>query len=213
MKELTRRQREVLDFITRTIEENGLPPSIREIGKKFRIKSTNGVRAILSALSHKGYIRRKPLVSRGIELLGSAPGRPRADVVQVPVFGSIAAGEPLHIPPSDSWHTPEVESVEMPGSLTKGNSDVFAVRVKGESMIDALLRGDPTAQAEVLKIERQNGIISANEWRAMKNMNPQEGEQGDVYWQPLNMADAKTIQQMDNAPSVDGEKDDEENLE
>jgi repressor LexA len=71
MKELTRRQKEVLDFISETTEKNGFPPTIREIGKKFRIASTNGVRAILSALSAKGYIHRKPLLSRGIEVLRS----------------------------------------------------------------------------------------------------------------------------------------------
>lgn len=86
-------------------------------------------------------------------------------------------------------------------------------RLYFESMIEALLRGDPKAQAEVLALERQNGIINANEWRGIKNMNPQEGEQGEIYWQPLNMADAKTIQNMDKAPSVDEGKDDEENLE
>jgi len=74
-KELTDRQKEVLDFICERIENQELPPTIREIGENFKITSTNGVRAILSALSKKGYIRRKPLVSRGIELVKKAKSR------------------------------------------------------------------------------------------------------------------------------------------
>jgi repressor LexA len=97
-KELTARQREILDFIRETIEGKGFPPTIREIGEKFKITSTNGVRAILSALSRKGYIRRKPLVSRGIELAKKARilfdfAQPRP-YTTVPLVGRIAAGLP-----------------------------------------------------------------------------------------------------------------------
>ena len=100
-KELTARQREILDFIRETIEGKGFPPTIREIGERFKITSTNGVRAILSALSSKGYIRRKPLISRGIELAKKARilfdfAQPRA-YVAVPLVGRIAAGLPTGI--------------------------------------------------------------------------------------------------------------------
>ncbi|MBA7662988.1 hypothetical protein ES703_71021 [subsurface metagenome] len=82
-----------------------------------------------------------------------------------------------------------------------------------ESLIEALLEGNPQVQAEMLQIQRQNGIINADEWRAIKNMNPQPGKQGKTYWQPMNMGDAEMIQSMDKAPSVDGKKDDKDNLE
>jgi len=139
MKELTRRQKEILDFISEMTEKNGFPPTIREIGKKFRIASTNGVRAILSALSVKGYIRRKPLLSRGIEVLrlvSSAIGQVRPALVSVPLLGRISAGLPVLA----------VENVEgsigIDRTLFPGDG-IFFLKVVGDSMRDAgILNGD-----------------------------------------------------------------------
>lgn len=139
MKELTRRQKEVLDFISETTEKNGFPPTIREIGKKFRIASTNGVRAILSALSVKGYIRRKPLLSRGIEVLrsvSSSIGRVKPALVSVPLLGRISAGLPVLA----------VENVEGSIGIDKTlfpGDGIFFLKVVGDSMRDAgILNGD-----------------------------------------------------------------------
>jgi repressor LexA len=139
MKELTRRQKEVLDFISETTEKNGFPPTIREIGKKFRIASTNGVRAILSALSAKGYIRRKPLLSRGIEVLRSVSnsiGRVKPALVSVPLLGRISAGLPVLA----------VENVEGSIGIDKTlfpGDGIFFLKVVGDSMRDAgILNGD-----------------------------------------------------------------------
>jgi len=139
MKELTRRQKEILDFISEMTEKNGFPPTIREIGKKFRIASTNGVRAILSALSVKGYIRRKPLLSRGIEVLrsvSSSIGRVKPALVSVPLLGRISAGLPVLA----------VENVEgsigIDRTLFPGDG-IFFLKVVGDSMRDAgILNGD-----------------------------------------------------------------------
>lgn len=139
MRELTRRQKQVLDFITEMIETKGLPPTIREIGKKFRISSTNGVRSILSALTNKGYIRRKPLLSRGIEVLrsmGAVMGQVRPALVSVPLVGRISAGLPVLA----------VENIEgsigIDKTLFPGNG-IFFLRVVGDSMRDAgILNGD-----------------------------------------------------------------------
>lgn len=131
-KELTKRQRDVLDFIAEMIDKKGFPPTIREIGSKFRISSTNGVRAILSALTQKGYIRRKPLLSRGIELLTQS----KASFVAVPLLGRIAAGLPILA----------VENIE--GSIAVDRSfipggDIFSLEVVGDSMKDSgILDGD-----------------------------------------------------------------------
>ena len=125
-KELTKRQRDVLDFIAEMIQENGFPPTIREIGNKFKISSTNGVRAILSALTQKGYIRRKPLVSRGIELQTQS----KTSFTIVPLLGRIAAGLPILA----------VENIE--GSIAVDRSflpsgDIFSLKVVGDSMKDS----------------------------------------------------------------------------
>lgn len=132
MKELTERQRDVLDFITDMIQKKGIPPTIREMGERFKITSTNGVRAILSALAKKGYIRRKPLVSRGIELLTQS----RTSFVAVPLLGRIAAGLPILA----------VENIE--GNIAVDRSflpggDIFSLKVVGDSMKDSgILDGD-----------------------------------------------------------------------
>ncbi len=132
MKELTQRQKEVLDFISEMTEKKGFPPTIREIGQKFKITSTNGVRAILSALSSKGYIRRKPLISRGIELLKAV----RSDLVYVPLVGRISAGLPVLA----------VENIEGSIGIDKTlfpGEGIFFLKVVGDSMRDAgILNGD-----------------------------------------------------------------------
>ena len=132
MKELTQRQKEVLNFISEMMEKKGFPPTIREIGQKFKITSTNGVRAILSALSSKGYIRRKPLISRGIELLKAV----RPDLVYVPLVGRISAGLPVLA----------VENIESNIGIDKTlfpGEGIFFLKVVGDSMRDAgILNGD-----------------------------------------------------------------------
>ena len=132
MKELTQRQKEVLDFISEMTEKKGFPPTIREIGQKFKITSTNGVRAILSALSSKGYIRRKPLISRGIELLKAV----RPELVYVPLVGRISAGLPVLA----------VENIEGNIGIDKAlfpGDGIFFLKVIGDSMKDAgILNGD-----------------------------------------------------------------------
>ena len=128
-KKLTPRQREVLEYISRMIKKSGIPPTIREIGKNFGISSTNGVRAILSSLVKKGYIKRKPLVSRGIELVKEVKSSLVSDdsSISVPILGRIAAGLPVLA----------VENIE--GSITLDKNfftgeRIFSLRVEGESM-------------------------------------------------------------------------------
>jgi repressor LexA len=129
VKELTQRQREVYDFIVRCIEDRQCPPTIREIGDHFGMRSTGTVRDNLHALEKKGYIRLRARAARGIELVERAASKKRLQ--QIPVLGRIAAGEPLLA----------VENVEDtinvdPRFIDKGGT-VFALRVRGESMRDA----------------------------------------------------------------------------
>src|SRR6478736_8081051 len=94
---LTDRQREILDFITRSIAKRGYPPTLREIGTHFGIRSTNGVNDHLRALEKKGYLQREDLKSRALRPV-SASGRPveaSSEVVDVPLLGRVAAGVPL----------------------------------------------------------------------------------------------------------------------
>ncbi len=183
-KELTPRQREVLDFIREMIENKGLPPTIREIGESFKIASTNGVRAILSALSRKGYIRRKPLVSRGIELAKKAKASfdytRESAYVTVPLVGRIAAGLP----------TLAVENIE--GSIAVDRTflpggDVFSLKVEGESMKDSGIFDGDYVLARVQSVAEKGDIVVAviGEEATVKKYVPQRNR---VKLEPANPA-------------------------
>src|SRR5687767_2033387 len=101
MQGLTKRQEQTLDFIRRSIEERGYPPTLREIGEYMGIRSTNGVNDHLRALERKGYLRREDMKSRALKLVeDNLPQATRAplsedDILDVPILGRVAAGLPL----------------------------------------------------------------------------------------------------------------------
>lgn len=130
-KDLTARQREIFEFIKNMIRTKGRPPSIREIGQSFKIRSTNGVRAVLEALERKGYVRRDRYTSRGIELLKetlehAVSGRFR----EVFWVGRVAAGTPV-------WAEQNIEGSFLLDREFVPGEEVFSLRVNGDSMIDA----------------------------------------------------------------------------
>jgi repressor LexA len=130
---LTSRQKEIYDFLLRTIREKGYAPSIHEIGAKFKIASTNGVSDHLKALERKGYIRR--VGKRAIEVL-TALGQPvLASVREVPILGRVPAGKPL-------LSEENIEGIlAIPSEMASGK--LFALQVRGDSMMGAgILDGD-----------------------------------------------------------------------
>jgi repressor LexA len=135
MKTLSTRQKQILAFLRRFREEKDYPPTIRDIVKACGISSTSVVDYNLKILEKEGYIRRDREVSRGIELLGRSLRR----MVRVPILGYVAAGEPIPVPSSDTWEMEPLDTVEVSSELVKGRSDVYALRVKGNSMVDALI--------------------------------------------------------------------------
>lgn len=129
-KELTARQRAILDFVAGAIRTRGAPPTIREIMDQFDINSTNGVRSTLAALERKGHIRRHARLSRGIELLESVDGVD-AELRDVPLIGRVAAGAPI-------LAEQNVEAtLRLDAALVPAGGTVFALQVRGDSMIDA----------------------------------------------------------------------------
>ncbi len=129
---LTERQRDVLDFISDSIRKRGYPPTLREIGSHFGIRSTNGVNDHLRALEKKGFLHREDLKSRALRPLGTGD-----DFVEVPVLGRVAAGQPLLAVQNYE------DTVKIDRFFIGQNREVFALRVKGESMIeDGILDGD-----------------------------------------------------------------------
>ncbi len=138
MKELSAKQRRILEYIGGFIGEHDYPPSIRQIQEACDISSTSVVDYNLRILERLGYIRRDREVSRAIELLQPGGRRPR--VVAVPIIGTIAAGQPIPVPSADTWRSfDQEETIEVSPEMLGNREQIYALRVKGHSMIDALV--------------------------------------------------------------------------
>jgi len=159
MKKLSDKQRRIIRYIDRFLGDRGYPPSIRDIQGGCAISSTSVVDYNLNILESRGYISRHADVSRGIKLLNRTPTAEM--MVAVPVIGIIAAGEPIPVPTPDTWDVAAVsETMGVPSELTRGREDVYALRVKGVSMVDALINdGDIVLMQHVSAVE--NGEMAA----------------------------------------------------
>ncbi len=139
--DLTARQRRMLEFIQRHVRETGYPPTIREIGQEVGISSTSVVNYNLNVLQEKGYIQRTRETSRGLRVVAPRAGaawHPENEEYLVPIAGVIAAGEPLRLPETDFSIT-DYETIALTRDILAPEPDLFALKVKGESMIDALV--------------------------------------------------------------------------
>ena len=136
---LSKRQKSILNYIREFMKENSYPPTVRDIQSGCDISSTSVVDYNLQILQREGHLQRRREVSRGIELTGSQPEPANISYIKVPVVGSIAAGEPLNLIGADTLGKEDFDQVEIPPMLTGGKDNIFALKVKGESMIDALV--------------------------------------------------------------------------
>jgi len=129
---LNDRAREILAYIRRFSSEKGFPPTIREIGEAFGISSTNGVRYYLTLLEKSGQLTRRGKISRGIGLTGPTlvPAPAREPRVSIPILGRVAAGQPTLAEES-------YEGTIEPDAMFGDPNGTFALRVRGDSMIDA----------------------------------------------------------------------------
>ena len=186
MKVLSSRQQQIVDFIRRFWEDEGYPPTVRDIVNGCGISSTSVVDYNLKILEREGYIRRRREVSRGIELVGRSLGP--GGRVQVPIIGQVAAGEPIPVPAPDTWDiAASSETLELTKDLTRGREGVYALRVKGASMVDALVNdGDFVLMEYVNWVE--NGEMAAIWLKAEKEATLKKfyAEQGRVRLQPAN---------------------------
>jgi repressor LexA len=149
-KELTQRQEEILNFIQNFLQENGYPPTIRQIGSHFGISSTFGVKGHMDALEKKGYLNKESNTSRGISLVRNFVEEEKviySEPPRIPIVGRVAAGSPIMA----------VENIEgsilLDPAFLNRSKDCFALKVKGDSMLNAgIFEGDlvvvsPTASA------------------------------------------------------------------
>jgi repressor LexA len=137
MKTLSRRQQAILDFIGGFLDENDYPPTIRDIQRELAISSTSVVDYNLKVLEERDFIRRNRNISRGIELVGRTSQR--RNVIAIPLVGQIAAGAPIPVP-GDLEGSDLSETIELSSDLIPDQGrQMFALRVKGHSMVDALI--------------------------------------------------------------------------
>ncbi len=133
---ISKKQLEILEYIKEQILSRGYPPAVREICEAVNLKSTSSVHSHLETLEKNGYIRRDPTKPRAIEIIDDTFNLTRREMVQVPIIGYVAAGEPLLAQENIQDYFP-IPVDFMP------NKDTFMLEVKGESMINAgILNGD-----------------------------------------------------------------------
>lgn len=181
-KDLSEKQQNILHFINKFIDDHDYPPSIRQIQEACGISSTSVVDYNLRALEKMGHIRRDREISRGI--FGSGK---RSRVIPVPIIGTIAAGQPIPVPSTDTWTADKDETIDVTPDMIGNREDVFGLRVKGNSMIDALVN-DGDIVLMVQTSSAQNGEIVAawleNEQETTLKKYYLEGER--VRLQPAN---------------------------
>jgi repressor LexA len=186
MEELTERQRQILAFIVKETETRGYPPTIREIGEQMDIRSTNGVNDHLKALERKGYLNRGEQQSRALvptkraRLQLGLGAKKDAGLVEVPLLGKVAAGAPLLA----QEHADE--SVRIDSFLLEGNGrEVFALRVKGSSMIeDGIFDGDYLFVRKTPQAQPGDIVVAMIEDEATVKRYYPEGER--IRFQPAN---------------------------
>lgn len=186
MKVLSPKQQRIIDFIHRFWSDNGYPPTVRDIVGACRVSSTSVVDYNLDILERKGYIRRHSGVSRGIELLNRSLTEGR---IMVPLVGQIAAGEPIPVPAAETWDVTAAaaETLEIGEDITRGRQGLYALKVKGLSMVDALINdGDIVLMQSASVVE--SGEMAAVWLKAEKETTLKKvyTETGRIRLQPAN---------------------------
>jgi repressor LexA len=198
VKKLSDKQRRIIRYIDRFLSEKGYPPSIRDIQRGCDISSTSVVDYNLNILESRGYIDRHADVSRGIRVLTKTTASEK--MVAVPVIGMIAAGKPIPVPTPDTWDIAAIsETMGMPAELTQGKEDIYALRVKGTSMVDALINdGDIILMQYVSAVE--NGQMAAVWLKSEKEVTLKKVyvESDKIRLQPANSQMLPFYTQLDN---------------
>jgi repressor LexA len=212
---LTQRQKEILDFISASIMERGFPPTLREIGEHFQIRSTNGVNDHLKALEKKGHLRREDLKSRamrpvlpdgtgelvpmrrvaqgtgGVELVSQ-----NDDLAEIPILGKVAAGQPILAVENAT------DSVRVDRVLLGGAREVFGLRIVGESMIeDGIFDGDYVFVKKTPAAKTGEIVVAMIEGEATVKRYYPEGDR--IRFQPANQNMQPIIVRRADFKSVD----------
>lgn len=147
------RQR-ILKFLHDFVDDRGYAPTVRDILRGCSLSSTAVVQHHLNVLEREGYIHRDPEVFRSIQLLD------RKNTIRVPLLGSIAAGEPIPVPNSETWTSEAVEVLQLTEELTQGK-EVYALKVNGLSMMDALIDDGDIVLMEPANTAENGDVVAA----------------------------------------------------
>jgi repressor LexA len=184
---LSRRQKRMLAFIGDFVDENGYPPTIREIGKACDISSTSVVNYNLNKLEREGLLARDREVSRGLRLLTNVPGRRGSSLIRVPLVGRIVASEPVPVPASDFAIFGEDAAIEITPDITDPHDDLFALEVQGESMVDAMINdGDIVIMRPHEDVQNGDLVAVWLEDREETTLKRIYREDGRIRLQPAN---------------------------
>ena len=175
MLPLTKRQREVLDYLNEFIQQHGYAPSLEEIGRRFGLSSLATVHKHLTNLQEKGFIKRAWNRSRSVELVSSRTGNRS---VELPLFGYVAAGSPIEAVVSS-------ETISVPEDFV-GRRKAYVLRVRGESMIDEQIRDGDYVIVEDRRVAENGEMVIALVRGADVTLKKFYRENGRVRLQPAN---------------------------
>jgi len=184
---LTKRQREILDYLGEFIQQHGYAPSLEEIGRRFGLSSLATVHKHLTNLQDKGFIRRAWNRSRSVEIV---PDRSGGRAVELPLLGLVAAGSPI-----EAVTTPETISV--PEDLV-GKRETYVLRVRGDSMIDEQIRDGDFVIVEDRKLAENGEMVIALVRGSDVTLKKFYRENGHVRLQPANPAMRPMVVQADD---------------
>jgi len=183
----------ILNFIRKFFDERGYAPTVRDIARGCNISTPSVVQHHLNTLERQGYIHRDPEVFRSIQLVE----KKREAVSRVPLLGTIAAGEPIPVPTPDTWTIIPEETLQLTEEITQGKKGVYALKVKGMSMIDALVDDgdivliqqtstveDGEVAAVWLKIEQEVTLKKVYHETGRIRLQPANKEMEPMHYQP-----------------------------
>jgi repressor LexA len=217
---LTQRQREILEFISASIVERGFPPTLREIGEHFNIRSTNGVNDHLKALEKKGHLRREDLKSRAMRpvlpdgtgelipmqrrAMGTgdvqviSAGSMDSGMAEIPILGKVAAGQPI-LAVENATDTVKIDRVLVGHHAGR---DLFGLRIVGESMIeDGIFDGDYVFVKKTPSAHSGDIVVAMIEGEATVKRYYPEGDR--IRFQPANQNMSPIIVRRADFKSVD----------
>jgi repressor LexA len=143
----------ILEFIRHSFDERGYAPTVRDIVKGCNLSSTSVAQHHLNTLEREGRIHRDPQVVRSIQLM-------QKDVIEVPLLGAIAAGKPIPVPGSDTWTTPPEEMLKLTADMVGNRRNVYALKIKGTSMVDALIDDGDTVVMEAVPTAENGQMVA-----------------------------------------------------